>query len=137
MSGGAPIRETLAAAMAKISRPREDVLFWDPFCGSATIPIEAALIMTNTAPNINNSFISEKFSNIPSEIWVKAREEAISNIKEDTSFRCYASDIDPAVLKIAKQNIKKAGMDKYIECFEMDALDIKTEGRRGTFCPDL
>jgi len=132
VSGGAPIRETLAAAMAKISRPREDVLFWDPFCGSATIPIEASLIMTNTAPNINNNFISEKFLNIPQEIWDNAREEALSNIRYDTSFRCYASDIDPDVLKIAKQNIKKAGMENYIECFEMNALDIKTDGRKGT-----
>lgn len=132
LSGGAPLRETLAAAMAKISRPREDVLFWDPFCGSATIPIEAALIMTNTAPNINNRFISEEFENVPKDIWINAREEALSNIKHDTSFKVYASDIDPTVLKIAEGNIKKSGMDKYIKCFEMNALDIKTDGMKGT-----
>lgn len=132
LSGGAPLRETLAAAMAKISRPREDVLFWDPFCGSATIPIEAALIMTNTAPNINNRFISEEFENVPKDIWINAREEALSNIKHDTSFKVYASDIDPTVLKIAEGNIKKSGMDKYIRCFEMNALDIKTDGMKGT-----
>lgn len=132
LSGEAPIRETLAAAMAKIARPREDVLFWDPFCGSATIPIEAAMIMTDTAPNINNSFISEKFSNISSSVFKDAREEAHSRIKTDTGFRAYASDIDRSVLQVAKQNIKKAGMDKYIDCFEKNALDIETGGMKGT-----
>ena len=132
LSGEAPIRETLAAAMAKIARPREDVLFWDPFCGSATISIEAAMIMTDTAPNINNSFISEKFSNISSSVFTDARDEALSRIKTDTGFRAYASDIDRSVLQVAKQNIKKAGMDKYIDCFEKNALDIETGGMKGT-----
>lgn len=131
-SGGAPIRETLAAAMAKIARPREDVLFWDPFCGSATIPIEAAMIMTNTAPNINNSFISERFPNLPKNIFSEARNEAISLINYNTSFRAYASDIDTEVLKIAKNNIIKSGMAKYIDCFEKNALKIETGGMRGT-----
>jgi len=131
-SGGAPIRETLAAAMAKLARPREDVLFWDPFCGSATIPIEAAMIMTNTPPNVNNSFICEKFDNISSEIFVNARNEALSNIKKDVEFCAYASDIDKEVLRIAQGNIQKSGMAKYIKCFEKNALDIDTEGRKGT-----
>ena len=131
-SGGAPLRETLAAAMAKLARPREDVLFWDCFCGSATIPIEASMIMTNTAPNINNSFISEQFANISHTVWSDARDEALSNIKTDSCFEAYASDIDKDVLKIAQNNIKKAGMGKHIKCFEMNALDIETYGRRGT-----
>lgn len=132
MSGGAPIRETLAAAMAKIARPREDVLFWDPFCGSATIPIEAAMLMTNTAPNINNRFVSESFTQIDSSVWNNARTEAKDLIKRDTAFKAFASDIDTEVLDIAKHNIKCAGMDNYIECFNMNALDIKAEGRKGT-----
>ncbi len=131
-SGGAPLRETLAAAMAKLARPREDVLFWDCFCGSATIPIEASMIMTNTAPNINNIFISEQFANISHTVWSDARDEALSNIKTDSCFEAYASDIDKDVLKIAQNNIKKAGMGKHIKCFEMNALDIETYGRRGT-----
>ncbi len=131
-SGEAPIRETLAAAMAKIARPREDILFWDPFCGSATIPIEAAMIMTNTAPNIHNRFVSEKYNFVPESIWQEAREEALSNVKPVTEFKAYASDIDSTVLEIAKHNIKKAGMEKNIECFEMNALDIDHRGMKGT-----
>lgn len=131
-SGEAPLRETLAAAMSKISRPREDVLFWDCFCGSATIPIEAAMIMTNTAPNVNNKFISEQFRNIDQKIFSDAREEARSLVKLDTGFKAYASDIDSDVLKIAVHNVKAAGMEKYIDCFEMNALDISSEGRKGT-----
>ena len=132
VSGGAPIRETLAAAMAKIARPREDVLFWDPFCGSATIPIEAAMLITNTPPNLNNKFICESFDNIPKSIFENARDEGISNIKTDCAFKAYASDIDVEVLAIAKQNIKKAGMTKYIDCFQKNALDITTNGMKGT-----
>lgn len=131
-SGGAPLRETLAAAMAKIARPREDVLFWDCFCGSATIPIEAAMLMTNTAPNVNNTFISEKFINVDQRIFADAREEARSLVKLDTQFKAYASDIDTDVLKIACHNVKMAGMEKYIDCFEMNALDVTSDGRKGT-----
>ncbi|MBR5314909.1 MAG: class I SAM-dependent RNA methyltransferase, partial [Clostridia bacterium] len=131
-SGEAPLRETLAAAMAKIARPREDVLFWDCFCGSATIPIEAAMLMTNTAPNVNNTFISEQFDNIDQNIFVTAREEAHSLVKSDIEFKAYASDVDTSVLKIAQHNIKMAGMEKHIDCFEMNALDIDSQGRKGS-----
>jgi len=132
LSGEAPIRETLAAAMAKISRPREDVLFWDPFCGSATIPIEAAMIMTNTPPGVNKTFISESFPELDSSVFLKSKEEALSLIKHDVSFSAYASDIDESVLKIAQNNINKSGMSKYINCFKMNALDIDSRGMKGT-----
>ena len=64
-SGAAPLRETLAAALALIARPRRDVLLWDPLCGSGTIPIEAAMILKNAAPGINREFAAEEFSFIP------------------------------------------------------------------------
>ena len=128
----APIRETLAAAMAKIARPREDVLFWDPMCGSGTIPIEAALIMTNTAPGINRTFISEKFPQIDSSWWLEAREEAQDNIRRDCKFEAYASDISPDCVRITRDNIHRSGMGGYIKAFERDALTIVTGGRRGT-----
>ena len=79
----APIRETLAAAMVKISRPREDVLLWDPFCGSGTIAIEAAMQMRNISPGINRSFSAEEYPIFPKESWKNAREKAKAEIKTD------------------------------------------------------
>lgn len=127
----APLRETLAAALVKISRPREDVLFWDPMCGSGTIPIEAALIMTNTAPGLNRAFDAEKFDFIPKRIWDDARNEARSLIKS-TNFEAYASDIDPACVETAKKSVINAGMEKTVKVFRRNALEITADGRRGT-----
>ena len=131
-ANAAPLRETLAAALAAISRPREDVLFWDPMCGSGTIPIEAALLMTNTAPGLNRHFAAERFHQIGNEWWQDAKDEALSNIKTDCGFEAYASDISPECVKITRENIRRAGMGKYIKAFERDAMTIVTGGRRGT-----
>ena len=128
----APLRETLAAAMVKIARPREDVLLHDPFCGSGTIPIEAAMLMSNTAPGLFRSFAAEDFDFISKEIWQTAREEARNAVKTDCAFEAYASDIDPDAVRNAELCVKKAGMDKYIKVFRADALNITTGDRRGT-----
>ena len=128
----APLRETLAAAMVKISRPREEVLLHDPFCGSATIPIEAAMLMTNTAPGSFRTFAAESFAWMPRSIWKEAREEAKAAVRTDCNFEAYASDIDPEAIEVAKACVKKAGMEKYVKVFIADALDITTGDRRGT-----
>jgi putative N6-adenine-specific DNA methylase len=91
-SNSAPIRETLAAAIAAISRPREDVLFWDPMCGSGTIAIEAAMKMKNIAPGVSRSFAAESFPFVGKEIWQRAREEAREG-EVKTDFEVFASDI--------------------------------------------
>lgn len=128
----APIRETLAATMVKLARPRENVVLWDPFCGSGTIPIEAALIMTNTAPGLNRSFAAEKFPWLPRRLWDEAREEARNARKLDTEFRAIATDIDPETVEIARDNIRRAGMWDYINCFPKDALTIRRDDKRTT-----
>ena len=128
----APIRETLACALAKLSRPREDVLFWDPFCGSGTIATEAAMLMTNTAPGLTRAFAGQSFPQFSRESWTLAREEARSKIITDSGFMAYASDIDPACVEIASETAKHAGVYKNMKIFCRDALTIKTEGRRGT-----
>ncbi len=127
-----PLRETLAAGLAKMARPREEVLFWDPFCGSATIPIEAAMIMTNTAPGLDRGFAAQGFAAIPAATWKEAKEEARSLINRDTKFEAYASDISPDALKNARSAVAKSGMKDYVKIFERNALEITTEGRRGT-----
>ena len=131
-SGIAPIRETLAAALVNISRPRENVRLWDPFCGSGTIAVEAALMMTNTAPGLYRKFAAEKYAFLPKKMWDDARQEAKNNINYDTEFCAFASDIDPEVLKVARANIKRAGMEKYIKVFQKDAAEIKSDGIRTT-----
>ena len=134
--GVAPLRETLAAALVKIARPRNGVIFWDPMCGSGTIPIEAVLMMTNTAPGINRNFHSEKYTQIPVSVWKDAREEALSLINDSIDFEVYASDIDPSCINTTNENIynanKKININKYIKTFTQDALTIETNGRRGT-----
>ena len=130
-AGAAPIRETLAAALVKLSRPRENVRLWDPFCGSGTIPIEASLIMTNTAPGIKRKFAAEEFAFLPKKIWQEAREEAKANVRQ-TEFCTFASDIDDEVLGVAKANIRRAGMEKYIKLFKKDALKVEKDDVRTT-----
>lgn len=128
----APLRETLAAALVKLSRPRENVITWDPFCGSGTIAIEAALIMTNTAPGIRRRFSSEHYRWIPKKVWKDAREEAANAQNLDTTFKAWASDIDSECVNLAKENAKRAGMEKYIKIFQKDALTIFDNGERTT-----
>lgn len=131
-SGEAPIRETLAAALVKIARPREDVRLWDPFCGSATIPIEASLIMTDTPPGLRRYFISESYSFLDSKIWKNVREEGASKIKRECEFKAFGSDIDGNVLKTAAANLKRSGMEKYVTLFKKDATQIQSDGVRTT-----
>ena len=131
-SGAAPLRETLAAALALTARPREDVLFWDPTCGSGTIAIEAALILANKAPGLGRSFAAESFGQIPTAFWTNAREAAEAAIKRDASFEVYASDIDEDILDVAYENALRAGVEEYINIFAADVRKIQKEDRRGT-----
>lgn len=131
-AGVAPLRETLAAAMAKIARPREDVLFWDPFCGSGTIPIEAAMIMKNIAPGMKRDFISKDFPQVGKALWKDALEEAKAAVRPKGEFEAYASDWDSACVDLARQNAARAGVGDCVKCFEENALRIRSQGRRGT-----
>ena len=131
-AGAAPIRETLAAAIAATARPREDVLLWDPFCGSGTIAIEAAQMLANIAPGLERHFAAEDFAAFPPEMWEKERKEARSKISRERKFEIYASDIDPEVLEFAKQNAIRAGVSENIRFFVKDARTIEKLDRRGT-----
>ena len=128
---GAPIRETLAAAIAAISRPRENVLLWDPMCGSGTIAIEAALQMKNIAPGVRRHFAAEEFPFIDKKIWLSAREEAREG-ERPTEFQAYATDIDTAAVALAEKNATLAGVSDCVNVFRADARKILAEGRRGT-----
>ena len=132
-AGPAPLRETLAAALALTARPREDTLFWDPMCGSGTIAIEAALILANKAPGLGRSFAAESFAQIPATLWEDARAQAEANVRKNASFEVYASDIDEDILDIVYENALRAGVEEHMNIFCADVREIqKPEGRRGT-----
>ncbi len=130
-SNAAPIRETLAAAIAKLSRPREEVLLWDPMCGSGTIAIEAAMLMKNVAPGKHRSFAAEEFPFIEKRLWADAREEAAAG-EVETAFQVFASDIDPACIELTRHNAKRAGVNSMINSFRAEACEISAPGRRAT-----
>ena len=128
---GAPIRETLAAAIVATSRPRENVLLWDPMCGSGTIAIEAAMLMKNIAPGRGRKFAAEDFSFIDKKIWQNVREEAF-DVERTTDFRAFASDIDTSAVALAEKNVALAGVSDVVRVFRQDARKISADGRRGT-----
>jgi len=124
----APLKETMAAALVTLStyRGRED--FCDPFCGSGTIPIEAALIAKNRAPGIARSFSAMAWHGFERPVWERAREEARSR-EFSGNYRIFASDIDPHAIELAKENARRAGVDDVVQFAVADALrfDRKTE----------
>lgn len=129
----APLRETLAAAMVKLSRPREGVIIVDPMCGSGTIAIEAALLVTNTAPGINRSFAAEQYPFVPKSAWENARKKAKEAVTPATT-KIFGYDIDKNSIETAKKNASLAGMDSVIEFAVRDVrdFDIPVDGARGT-----
>ena len=131
-AGAAPLRETLGAAIAMTTRPRENVLLWDPFCGSGTIVIEAAMMMKGIAPGLNRRFAAEQFGIVTPEAWKNARAEARALIKSDTEFEAWGSDIDLECLEYAKANASRAGVDDIVKFFRADARRIEKPDRRGT-----
>lgn len=130
-SNSAPIRETLAAAIAATSRPREEVLLWDPMCGSGTIAIEAAMKMRGIAPGVSRSFAAESFPFVDAKIWRMAREEARDG-EHPTDFQVYASDISAPCVSLTQRNAKAAGVSNIIKAFQTDCRKISAPGRRAT-----
>lgn len=133
LAGAAPLRETLAAAMVKLSRMRDNVIVCDPLCGSGTIAIEAAAIACNIAPGINRSFAAEEFRFIPASVWSNEREKARSEVREPLT-KIFGSDIDPAMIDLARDNAKKAGVSHAVEFSVADAKNFRSpiDGARGT-----
>ena len=111
--GEAPLRETLAAAIILLSRWDPSRILADPFCGSGTIPIEAALIGNNIAPGINRSFISEDWPIFPQKVWKDVRAESRDAVTNNAPV-ILASDIDWKVFKNARDNAARAGVDGFI-----------------------
>ena len=124
----APLRETLAAAMVQLTRYRGREFLWDPFCGSGTICIEAALIAKNKAPGMYRRFMAEAYPWVPAEVWGRVREEAKSR-EFNGKYRILGSDNDPKCVSLAMANAKKAGVGNVIEFRDGDAtkMDLPTQ----------
>lgn len=127
---GAPLRETLAAALVTLSRYRGKDPFCDPFCGSGTIPIEAALIAKNRAPGLDRRFAAQKWKSMAPKLWMDAAEEA-----QDKEFHghydIWGGDIDPKAVRIAQENAVKAGVEDLVRFETADAAKLSCQGEYG------
>ena len=115
LSSKAPITETLAAALIMLTPWRRDRILVDPFCGSGTFPIEAAMMAANIAPGMNRSFTAEQWTNlIPRKLWYESVEEASDLMEDQIEVDIQGYDIDGDVVKAARQNAADAGVDHLI-----------------------
>ena len=131
LANKAPIRETLAAGLVRLTPWRPGRILVDPMCGSGTILIEAAMIGMNMAPGMNREFISEKWRTIDNKIWWDVRRDAFDQLNDNEDFKIYGYDIDPESIKIAKHNAEIAGVDQYIDFAVADVKDFKSDKEYG------
>lgn len=124
-SNDAPIKETLAAAMADLARVRPNHFVVDPMCGSGTILIESALKALKIAPGLNRSFAAEQWHQIPKSVWQEERERAQSLKNTDCTFSAIGYDIDENALSIARSNAEKAGVANRIKFVNRDINDFE------------
>lgn len=113
-SNDAPLKETLAAAMCDLARIYPDTQMYDPFCGSGTLLIEAALMATKTAPGLRRFFAAERYGFIPEKVWREEQTRAQDLIIHNVDFRAQGFDIDKNSVELTLQNAKKAGVAKYV-----------------------
>lgn len=119
----APLHETLAAGMIQLARYRGKEFLWDPFCGSGTIAIEAALIAKNRAPGLNRSFAAQEYPWMPKAAWEQAKQEA-KDLEFDGKYRIMGSDNDPTCVSLAFANARKAGVSDCVTFKDGDATKM-------------
>ncbi len=123
----APIKETLAAGLIYISKWHPDRTLYDPFCGSGTIPIEAAMIGRNIAPGLNRHFAFEEWSFVPKELLKEEKVKALKKIDQERELNILASDKDYKAIKIASENAFQAGVDDVIKFQKLDFKDFSSK----------
>ena len=127
---GAPLRETLAAALVLLSRYRGKDPFCDPFCGSGTIPIEAALIAKNRAPGLDRRFAAQRWKNMDSKLWMDAADEA-QDKEFHGNYDIWGGDIAPAAVELAGHNAALAGVEDCIRFEVADAAAFHRDSEYG------
>lgn len=128
----APITETLAAALIMLTPWNKDRILIDPFCGSGTFPIEAAMIGARIAPGLNRSFLAENWTDlIPKKIWYQANEEANDMILRNVEMNIQGYDIDGDIVKAARQNAEVAGVSEYIHFQKRGVKELSSPKKYG------
>ena len=128
----APITETLAAALIMLTPWRKDRILVDPFCGSGTFPIEAAMIAANIAPGMNREFTAEAWTNIiPRQLWYDTVEEAQEMVEKDIQVDIQGYDLDGEVVKAARENARRAGVDHLIHFQQRDVAKLSHPKKYG------
>ena len=130
LASQAPLKETLASALVGLSYWNTSRRLIDPFCGSGTIPIEAAMMGLNIAPGLNRNFDAEKWPQIPAKLWDEARTEARDKRKNE-KFTILGYDIDGRILSIARHNARLAGVEGYIDFHQLAFSDFSTKTKYG------
>ncbi|HIY08236.1 MAG TPA: class I SAM-dependent RNA methyltransferase [Firmicutes bacterium] len=120
----APISETLAAGMLDLARVYPDTRFYDPFCGSGTFLVEAALKACNIAPGLKRRFSADRWGLVDPSLWKTCREEALAVIRKDATFQAYGSDLDPAAVELSIQNAKRAGVVSRVHVVQRDVAEF-------------
>ena len=128
----APISETLAAALIMLTPWRKDRILVDPFCGSGTFPIEAAMMAADIAPGLNRSFLAEQWTHlVPKKCWMDAAEDARYRIRNDIETDIQGFDIDGDVIKSARENAKLAGVDHLIHFQQRPVAELSHPKKYG------
>lgn len=132
MTSKAPLTETLAAALILLTPWRPDRILVDPFCGSGTFPIEAAMIAANIAPGMNREFTAEKWTNlIDKKLWYECVQDAEDMIDTSVEVDIQGYDIDGEVIKAARENAKRAGVDHMIHFQQRAVADLRHPKKYG------
>lgn len=131
LAGQAPLKESLAAAMISLSRWKEDRALIDPFCGTGTIPIEAAMIAQNRAPGLKRIFAAQEWPQIAQKDWDKAKEEAEDLWQRNLPLNIYGSDIDAQALNLARIHSREAGFENKIYFQRLPVKEIKSRFKYG------
>ena len=132
LTGGAPIKETMAAALVQLTKWKYDRVLIDPFCGTGTIPIEAAMTEMNMAPGRNRNFICEEWVQFPKDIFPRLKEEADALVRTDVDrLKIQGSDIDDHALSMARYHARQAGVDKHIHFQRKDMREISSHNKYG------
>lgn len=133
-SNSAPIKETLAAGIIDLAHVRNNVTFYDPFCGSGTFIIESAMKAFNIPAGLKRKFAAENFGFIDNKVWAMERTRGLDMIKKDANYMGFGTDIDYKSVELTKANAQKAGVFSNVMITQRDICDFSYKSEKGTIC---